>query len=121
MDEHLKTSKSEQNRVKLFHHAIIIVYLIVSVIGIFYPYVAIISFQAMIFLAVGVYIYGLYSVKRIVEKFEMSIPNKQVTFLHVANMLLCCFLSFAFTTAEILMFKIVFLGNDLMVEEENVP
>lgn len=89
------TKKQEQNIYRL-HGLIIVLFTIVMLFGMVYLIFAIIGFFVMCMYSIAMYLFSLMVINRLVNRFDLTLPNKKATCIHIAN--LCIFLAICFVS-----------------------
>lgn len=103
---------------KIFHVSVVSVFTVISLTGLKYFLSSVLAFALMILFSACVYLRGLWGIRDIVKRFELTMPNRQVTCLHFTNMTMFVLLIILTTVTEVLMLRL-FSGStkdDLIIE-----
>ena len=82
-----------------------IFFFLINLIGIFYVIVAIIGFCLFSLISIIVYYSGVRGIKKMVHRFEMSMPNQHATCQHFVILTMLVFMVFIMTVSEILLYQ----------------
>ena len=115
----MATSKAKKRCINLNYVGTLVIYSLVTIVGLFYLGVSIVGTQLMILCSLGYYLVGLLGIRKIVQKLKLVIPNERVTRLHVANILMYLLSSVIVTSSMILMLNML-KSNEMIVEGPDV-
>ena len=78
----------------LMHAIVLLTYSIVLIFATIYFFLTVLSFLLIIVVSFTIYVYGLIGIRKIIRRFELTMPNKRTISLHILN--LCVFLVICF-------------------------
>ena len=66
----------------------------ILIVATIYFFMTVLSFLLIVLVSFSIYIYGLIGIRKIIKRFELTMPNKRTISLHIIN--LCIFLVICF-------------------------
>lgn len=87
MEAHKLDSRNKARKRVLIHAIVILTYTIMLFIAAVYFFMTVLSFLLIVLVSFAIYVYGLHGIRKIIKRFELTMPNKRTINLHILNML----------------------------------
>ena len=101
----MKETEKGQKRLTIFHWSVCILFFLINFLGVFNFYSAIVGYCLFCLISVIIYFIGISLVQKMVKRFDMAMPNRKATCLHLFNMIMFVLMVIVATISEYIMVK----------------